>query len=106
MRERPADAPAPWEEFSHGLSDHAVELAGLMKEVAFAFSQVIRVGGDRQLADAVTVLADTRRALYRILADGEPEGGRTTGEAAAGETEPGDGSSDPDDRPAGASDPA
>ena len=71
LAERPQDAPAPWEEFSHGMSDHAVELAGLMKEVAFAFGQVLNVGGERQLAEATTVLADTRRALYRILAEGE-----------------------------------
>ena len=84
VAERPQDAPAPWEEFSHGLSDHAVELAGLMKEVAFAFGLVLNVGGVRQLAEATTVLADTRRALYRILAEGEtagssdaPEGGES-----------------------------
>jgi DNA-binding PadR family transcriptional regulator len=101
VRERPADAPAPWEEFSHGLSDHAVELAGLMKEVAFAFTQVIRVGGERQLAEATAVLAETRRALYRILADGEPEGEAATGEATGGE-----GASDPDSGPSGGGEPA
>ena len=71
--ERPADAPAPWEEFTRGVGDNYVELAGLMKEVAVAFGQVMRVGGERQLAEAKSVLTDTRRALYRILADGEPQ---------------------------------
>src|SRR5271155_3468556 len=49
LAERPEGAPAPWEEFNRGVSDHAVELAGLMKEVAFAFGQVMHVGGERQI---------------------------------------------------------
>jgi DNA-binding PadR family transcriptional regulator len=74
VAERPADAPAPWEEFTRGMGDTAIELAGLMKEVAFAFTQVMRVGGERQQAEAAQVLAETRRSLYRILAEGEPGG--------------------------------
>jgi DNA-binding PadR family transcriptional regulator len=74
LAKRPDDAPAPWEEFTRGMSSDTVELAGLMKEVAFAFAQVLRVGGASQQAEAKAVLADTRRALYRILAEGEPEG--------------------------------
>jgi DNA-binding PadR family transcriptional regulator len=74
LAKRPADAPAPWEEFTRGVSNDTVELAGLMKEVAFAFAQVLRVGGASQQAEAKVVLADTRRALYRILAEGEDEG--------------------------------
>jgi len=91
LKERPEDAPAPWEEFSHGLSDHAVELAGLMKEVAFAFGQVLNVGRERQLTEATTVLTDTRRALYRILAEGEPE---SPADAAADTTETDGGQTD------------
>jgi DNA-binding PadR family transcriptional regulator len=74
VAERPQDAPAPWEETSHGFSDQKVELGALMREVAQAFVQVIRVGGDRQLAEAKKLLSETRRTLYRILADGEDEG--------------------------------
>jgi hypothetical protein len=48
------------------------QLAGLMREVAFAFTQVMRTGSDGQIAKAREVLADTRRDLYRILADGDP----------------------------------
>jgi DNA-binding PadR family transcriptional regulator len=69
--ERPADAKVPWEQMSHGMSDEAVELGSLMKEVAMAFVQVMRVGGAQQIGEAKTVLTDTRKALYRILADGE-----------------------------------
>jgi DNA-binding PadR family transcriptional regulator len=73
VQERPADAKAPWEQMSHGMSDEAVELGSLMKEVAMAFVQVMRVGGAQQIGEAKTVLTDTRKALYRILADGEGE---------------------------------
>jgi DNA-binding PadR family transcriptional regulator len=94
VKARPEDAPAPWEEFTRDMSDQAVELAGLMKEVAFAFGQVMRVGGDRQLSEATAVLADTRRALYRILAEGEPAG--------EGGTEPRTDSGDDDASPGAA----
>jgi DNA-binding PadR family transcriptional regulator len=73
VEERAEDAPPPWKQMSHGMSDQAVELAALMKEVALAFSQVLRAGGGQQIAEAKTVLADTRKALYRILADGEAD---------------------------------
>jgi DNA-binding PadR family transcriptional regulator len=73
VQERPADATPPWEQMSHGMSDEAVELGSLMKEVAMAFVQVMRVGGAQQIGEAKTVLTDTRKALYRILADGEGE---------------------------------
>ncbi len=71
VNERAADAPAPWEQMSQGMSDDVVELGALMKEVAMAFAQVMRVGGAQQIGEAKTVLTDTRRGLYRILADGE-----------------------------------
>ena len=87
VAERPEDAPAPWDEFSHGLSDNAVELGRLMKEVAFAFAQVMRAGGERQHAEARTVLAETRRALYRILADGEDAGDEPASGGSAGPTD-------------------
>ena len=43
----------------------------LMREVALAFSQVLRAGSPSQIAEMSKVLADTRRSLYRILAEGE-----------------------------------
>ena len=46
-----------------------------MREVAFAFTQVIRAGSEEQQEQARKVRAAARRELYRILADGaEPEG--------------------------------
>jgi DNA-binding PadR family transcriptional regulator len=71
--ERDADAPAPWEQMSNNVSDQAFELAGTMREVAFAFTQVMRTGSDAQIGEARKLLAATRGDLYRILADGDPK---------------------------------
>jgi len=69
--ERPADRPAPWEEMSDSVSDRAHELGRLMREVAYAFVQVMKTGSESQIAAAREVLVRTRKDLYRILADGE-----------------------------------
>ena len=50
-------------------------LQGLMREVGFAFMQVMRTGSDSQITLARDVLTGTRRDLYRILADGDGEAG-------------------------------
>jgi DNA-binding PadR family transcriptional regulator len=73
VRERDQDAPAPWEQMDGDLSEQAHELGRLMREVAGAFTQVMRTGSEPQWTQARTVLANARRDLYRILADG-PEG--------------------------------
>jgi len=73
VAERGADEPTPWDEMKGGLSDEAIEAGSLIREVGLAFMQVLRAGSPSQIAEASKVLADTRRSLYRILADGEPE---------------------------------
>jgi DNA-binding PadR family transcriptional regulator len=73
VQERDNDAPAPWEQMSGNVSDQAHELAGLMREVASAFVQVMRNGSEAQIGEARKLLTATRRDLYRILADGDPE---------------------------------
>ena len=60
------------EEF--GVSGGAVSLGKTMREVAFAFMQVMRTGSETQIEAARDVLASARRDLYRILADGESDG--------------------------------
>jgi DNA-binding PadR family transcriptional regulator len=71
--ERPDDRPAPWEEMSDSVSDRAHELGRLMREVAYAFVQVMKTGSESQVASAREVLVQTRKDLYRILADGESD---------------------------------
>jgi DNA-binding PadR family transcriptional regulator len=72
VAERPDDEPAPWETFANTFTDAHAETGALMRDVAMAFVQVQHAGTEAQLAEARRVLAETRRALYRILADGEP----------------------------------
>ena len=74
VQERGDDATAPWEQMSGDVSSEQHELGALMRQVAFAFAQVIRTGSKPQLAKARDVLDAARRDLYRILADGEPAG--------------------------------
>jgi len=81
VADRGEGRPAPWEEMSGGFSQDAVELGRLMREVAAAFVQVMKTGSDAQAARAKEVLATTRRELYRILADGDEDGGATVDSA-------------------------
>ncbi len=69
LEERGAERPAPWEQTGGAAGAH--ELGRLIREVASAFAQVMRTGSEAQIAKAGTVLAGTRRELYRILADGD-----------------------------------
>jgi DNA-binding PadR family transcriptional regulator len=73
LDKRDPEARAPWEQFSGEFSHQAAELANLMREVSFAFVQVMRTGSEGQIAEARKVLVAARRDLYRVLADGDPE---------------------------------
>lgn len=55
----------PWP----GRQDGGRDLHRLAREVGMAALQVGRMGSDRAVADAATILAATRRDLYRLLAD-------------------------------------
>ncbi len=75
VEERDPEAPAPWEQMSDQPGSKAHDLGKVMREVAFAFTQVMRAGSEEQQEQARKVLITARRELYRILADGtEPEG--------------------------------
>jgi DNA-binding PadR family transcriptional regulator len=71
VAERGEDKSAPWEQMSGEVSDGAIELGRLMKELAYAFAQIMRTGSETQVGKARDVLASARRELYRILADGD-----------------------------------
>jgi DNA-binding PadR family transcriptional regulator len=73
LKDRGEEIPAPWEQMSGDMSDEAVELGKLIREVASAFAQLMRTGSAAQMAEARKVLVATRRNLYRILGDGDPE---------------------------------
>ena len=78
-RERLAQSrtdPAPWaEETKDDPATHSLsEIASLVIQIGKAAWQVAQEGDERQTEKACQTLAETRRALYRILAqDPEPE---------------------------------
>jgi DNA-binding PadR family transcriptional regulator len=73
VQERGEQEQAPWKQMSGDVSDEALELRSVIREVWHAFVQIMRTGSEAQLAQARKVLVTARRDLYRILADGDPE---------------------------------
>jgi DNA-binding PadR family transcriptional regulator len=63
------DKPLPWDAAARGEKSGFGELRQLVMQVANAVHQVASVGDESQLAKAVTVMTNTRRELYRILAE-------------------------------------
>jgi DNA-binding PadR family transcriptional regulator len=70
VAEHERELAAPWDAVRGGLPEEALELRGLMMQLGAAVMQVAHVGDKQQLAAARDLLADARRGLYRILADG------------------------------------
>jgi hypothetical protein len=66
---------APWDTVTASVNDGVIELHDLLGQVAAAAMQVAHAGTDKQCAEAKTVLVNARRALYRILADGDDSEG-------------------------------
>ena len=62
---------APWEEVGDDVAGTLLELRDGIRQVVGAVHQIARGGTATQVAAAKRVLADTRRALYRILAEDE-----------------------------------
>jgi DNA-binding PadR family transcriptional regulator len=68
----------PWEQVAGSVREGAFELRDLVGQVGAATIQVLQAGNAAQVAKARQVLAEARRALYRILADDEPTTGSET----------------------------
>ena len=64
---------AAWKSVLESVDDKGQELRGLLQQVGTAVRQVAREGTTAQIASARTLLANTRRQLYRILAEDEAE---------------------------------
>jgi DNA-binding PadR family transcriptional regulator len=58
----------PWDAVGGGIPDGVRDLADIGMQVGSAVHQVVRAGDDAQIAQAITILTETRRALYRLLA--------------------------------------
>jgi DNA-binding PadR family transcriptional regulator len=69
---------APWEAVSDSVDEGLIELRDLIFQIGGAVMQVAHAGTDAQVARARQVLTETRRTLYRILADEETESDQAT----------------------------
>jgi DNA-binding PadR family transcriptional regulator len=67
-----AEMGKPWEDAADAVGQPRIEFAQLTHQVMGAMKQVLHAGTDRQITQAAAVMADTRRALYRILAEDAP----------------------------------
>jgi DNA-binding PadR family transcriptional regulator len=72
VEEHREELTAPWEAVAGTVTDELLELRELGMQLAMAFVQVAQAGSPAQIAEARRVLIDARRALYRILAESDP----------------------------------
>jgi len=68
----PDELREPWSAMAGGAANAVVEIRMLEHQVHMAATQVLTAGTEDQLNEARKVLTQTRRALYRILAEDEP----------------------------------
>src|SRR6201986_4291171 len=61
-----------WDAVAGMTDDEAIELGDLIRQVMIAVMEVRRAGSPEQLSQARAVLAQTRRSMYRILAEDGP----------------------------------
>jgi DNA-binding PadR family transcriptional regulator len=64
-----ADEPAPWDPADDDDDSAITELGPLVIQIAKATWQVASVGDKAQREKAIDLLTETRRAIYRILAE-------------------------------------
>ncbi|MEW9530282.1 PadR family transcriptional regulator [Microbispora sp. NPDC049125] len=72
IAEHEDETRAPWEDMTPDIGDNVHELFDLSRQAASALFQIAQGGTDGQVRQAKQVLAETRRKLYQILADGDP----------------------------------
>ena len=74
-----------WDAVAGMTDDAALELVDMIRQVMMAVMEVRRAGSAGQIAEARRVLTETRRSMYRILADEETQAStdtqRDTGES-------------------------
>jgi DNA-binding PadR family transcriptional regulator len=62
---------SPWDEAGEEVPNDFVDLRTLIGGIGMATLQVVQSGDEAQIAEAKQILADARKALYRILAEAE-----------------------------------
>ena len=77
VEEHPDELAATWRSFDEAASAEreasGPDLKPVIGQVMGAVWQVVTTGTRQQQAEAAEILADTRRRLYGLLADGDPE---------------------------------
>jgi DNA-binding PadR family transcriptional regulator len=63
----------PWDDVKGDVGEGALDLMGAMRHIGVALFQLTHSGTPAQQQEAKEVLAETRRALYRILAEDTPD---------------------------------
>lgn len=67
---------APWDEMTPDFGEGVPDLFKQAAQTGAALMQIVHTGSPEQVAQAKETLSETRRKLYRILADEDPEEGR------------------------------
>lgn len=62
---------APWEAMSSGVREDVRDLFATAARTGAAVMQVVHAGSEGQVAEATQILAEARRKLYHLLAEGE-----------------------------------
>jgi DNA-binding PadR family transcriptional regulator len=74
VTEHATELADPWDTVTGGVSDAMAELMGLIREVHGAAIQVLRTGDTARVERARSILVQTRRSLYLVLAGDDPAG--------------------------------
>ncbi|SDK89234.1 DNA-binding transcriptional regulator, PadR family [Nonomuraea maritima] len=69
----PDEVRAPWDEMRPDIDDNTADLWHIARQSAFAMMQILQTGNDAQIREARKTLVESRRKLYQILAEDEPD---------------------------------
>ncbi|WP_066364344.1 PadR family transcriptional regulator [Herbidospora mongoliensis] len=73
IAEHQDEVRAPWEEMTPDIGDNVHELFDLSRQAASALFQIAQTGSENQVRQAKKILAESRRKLYQVLADGDTD---------------------------------
>ena len=73
VEEHPEELAATWRVFDQDGDEEPSDLKPAIGQVMGAVWQIVTTGTRQQRAEAAEILADTRKRLYGLLADGDPE---------------------------------
>ena len=73
VEEHPDEMAATWRAFEQAVEEEPSDLKPAIGQVMGAVWQIVTTGTRQQRAEAAEILADTRRRLYGLLAEGDSE---------------------------------